>query len=240
MEKSDLSRRGFVKACGAVAALAATSSGRLAPPALALEDAPRLKLVDKTGEPIKAGALEVHANYIFLYPYVSTPCLLLRLGAATPRAVARTDREKGTYTWPGGVGNDGAVVAYSAICAHALTYDSTQTSFLTYNEARSQLSGHERAITCCAHASSYDPANGAEVMSGPAEFPLAAVQLEHDADTDELTAVSLIGTVLIQDFFKAYRAELNAEYGRGAYRATLEDQTVVVPIEEYSAAVIRC
>lgn len=240
MERSDLSRRGFVKACGAVAALAAASSGRLAQPALALEDAPRLKLVDKSGKPIKAGALAVHANYIFLYPYVSTPCLLLRLGAATPRAVEKTDREKGTYTWPGGVGKDGAVVAYSAICAHALTYDSRQTSFLTYSEARSQLSGHERAVTCCAHASAYDPANGAEVVSGPAEFPLAAVQFEYDANSDELTAVGLVGTVLIQEFFKAYRAELNAEYGRGAYRATLEDQTTVVPMGEYSEAVIQC
>jgi len=240
MEKSDLSRRGFVKACSAVAALAAASSGRLAQPALAVEDAPRLKLVDKTGKPIKAGALELHTNYIFLYPYVSTPCLLLRLSEATPRAVEKTDREKGAYTWPGGVGKDGAVVAYSAICAHLLTYDSTQTSFLTYSEARSQLSGQARAITCCAHASAYDPANGAEVVAGPAEFPLAAVQLEHDADSDELTAVGLVGTVLIGDFFKAYRADLNAEYGRGAYRAVLEGETAVVPIAEYSEAVIQC
>ncbi len=177
MDRSDVSRRGFVKACGSAAALAAAASGRLVEPSFALADAPRIKLVDKAGKPIRAGALEVNANYIFSYPYISTPCLLLRLDAATPRNVERTDAEKASYTWPGGVGKDSAVVAYSAICAHLLSYDSKRTSFMTYHKARTELSEHERTITCCAHASTYDPANGASVVSGPAEFPLAAVQL---------------------------------------------------------------
>ncbi len=239
MDRTTFNRRGFVKACGA-AAMAAAASGRLAPPAFALEDAPRLKLVDKAGDPIKAGALEVGANYIFLYPYVSTPCLLLRLGAATPRDVTQTDRDEAAYTWPGGVGADGAVVAYSAICSHLLTYDSAEKSFVTYDQGRSKLSGAEGAITCCAHASSFDPANGGAVVAGPAEFPLAAVQFEHDADSDELTATGLIGTELIDRFFETFRADLNAEYGRGAYRALLEDTTTVMPIAEYSKQVIRC
>jgi len=240
VDRSDYSRRGFVKACGAAAALAAASSGRLAQPAFAMNDAPRLKLVDKAASPIKAGALEVSANYVFLYPCVSTPCLLLRLAAATPRDVERTDRDKTSYVWPGGVGKDGAVVAYMAICAHLLTYNSSATSFLTYNEAKSRVSGAEQAITCCAHASAFDPANGGAVVSGPAEFPLAAVQLEHDADSDELTAVGLVGTVLIDDFFEEYRGKLNAEYGRGAYRTLLEGETTVLPIAEYSVQVIQC
>jgi Rieske Fe-S protein len=163
MSRIDLNRRGFMKACGAVAALAA-AAGRPAQPAFALEDAPRLKLVDKAGAPIKAGALQPHTNYVFLYPYVSTPCLLLRLGGVTPRDIKMTDREKAAYVWPGGVGKDGAVVAYSAICAHLLSYDSPQTSFLTYSQARSNLSGRERAITCCAHASAYPRA-------GPSRCP---------------------------------------------------------------------
>jgi arsenite oxidase small subunit len=240
MDRSDLSRRRFVKACGAMAAVAAASSGRIGQPAFALEDAPRLKLVDGAGAPIKAAALEVGANYVFLYPHVSTPCLLLRLGAATPRDVERTNRDEAAYTWPGGVGSDGDVVAYSAICSHALSYDSGATSFLTYNAAESGLSGVQGAITCCAHGSAFDAANGGAVVAGPAEFPLAAVTLEHDADSDELTAVGLIGTELIDDFFDAYRADLNKEFGRGAYRALLEETTTVLPIDEYSALVVRC
>ena len=236
----DVSRRGFVKACSAFAALTAAPSGRLAQPVFALEGAPRLRLVDKTGEPIKTRALEEHANYIFLYPHVSTPCLLLRLGSATPRDVQRKDAQNAPYTWPGGVGIDGAVVAYSAICAHALSYNSRRTSFLTYREVPSHLSGRDPVITCCGHASVYGPAEGANVLSGPSEFPLAAVQLKYHADTDELTAVGLIGTALIDNFFKAFRADLNAEFGRGGYRALVDGQTTVLPIEEYSEAVVHC
>jgi arsenite oxidase small subunit len=240
MDRSNVNRRGFVKACSAVAALAAASAGRLVQPAFALADAPRLKLVDKAGKPIKASALEVDANYLFLYPYVSTPCLLLRLGAATPRNVERKDAQNAAYTWPGGVGRDGAVVAYSAICTHAFSYDSKQTSFLTYSKARTQVSGHSRAITCCSHASIYDPAAGAKVLSGPAAFPLAAVQLAYQADSDELSAIGLVGSTLFDDFFKAFRADLNAEYGRGAYRALIEAQTTVLPMQEFSKNVVQC
>jgi arsenite oxidase small subunit len=240
MDTPDLNRRSFVKACGAVAALSAASAGRLTQPAFALADAPKLKLVDKAGKPIKASALEVDANHIFLYPHVSTPCLLLRLGNATPRNVERKDADGAAYSWPGGVGKDRAVVAYSAICAHTFSYDSKQTSFLTYSKARTQVSAHSRAITCCAHASVYDPAEGAKVLSGPAGFPLAAVQFEYHADTDELTAIGLIGTTLFGEFFKAYRAELNAEFGRGAYRALIEAQTTVLPIQDYSKDIVHC
>jgi arsenite oxidase small subunit len=240
MNPFDWTRRRFVKACGAVAACAAAGAEPLARPAFALQSAPKLKLVDKTGTPIKAGELEKHANYIFPYPYVSTPCLLLRLGAATPRNVDEKDAKEASYVWPGGVGRDRAVVAYSAICAHAFTYNSRATSFLRYSKTRTELSAHTEAITCCAHASVYDPARGAKVVSGPAPFPLAAVQLYHDEAGDALTAVGLVGTALFDEFFKAYRAELNAEYGRGRYRELLEGQTTVLPMTEYSKDVVQC
>jgi Rieske Fe-S protein len=240
MDKSNVNRRSFVKACSTVAALAAASSARMVRPAFALADAPKLKLVDKAGKPIKASALKMHENYIFPYPYVSTPCLLLRLGGTTPRNVERKDAKDTAYTWPGGVGKDGAVVAYSAICAHSFSYDGKDNSFLTYSKAPSQLSGRGQTITCCAHGSIYDPAAGAEVVGGPAKFPLAAVELAYDAGSDELTAVGLVGTTLFDDFFKAFHADLNAEYGRGAYRVVLERHTTVLPMREYSKDVVAC
>ncbi len=202
--------------------------------------APKLKLVDQAGKPIKAGALRVHENYLFAYPYVSTPCLLLRLGSATPRNVERKDAANAAYRWPGGVGKDGAVVAYSAICAHAFSYDGKVNSFLTYSKAASHLSGKARTITCCAHGSVYDPAAGAQVIGGPAKFPLAAVQLAYHADSDELSAVGMVGTALFDEFFKAFRADLNVQYGRGAYRDVLERQTTLLPMQEYSKDVVKC
>jgi Rieske Fe-S protein len=220
--------------------IAAVTSGRPIAPAFALQSAPKLKLVDTAGKPLKAGALEVHANYIFRYPYVSTPCLLLRLDKATEHDVVLKDADNAAYTWPGGVGKDRAVVAYSAICSHTYSSDRTKSSFLTYSQNRNLLTGHSRVITCCAHASIFDPADAAKVISGPATLPLAAVQLEYDAATDEMTAVGLVGTQLLDEFFRAQREDLNAEFGRGGYRVLLEGQTTVLPIGEYSKDVIRC
>jgi arsenite oxidase small subunit len=240
MDRSDINRRGFVKACSAIATLAAASAARLIEPAFALADAPKLKLVDKAGKPIKAGALQAHENYLFAYPYVSTPCLLLRLGSTTPRNVERKNADGAPYTWPGGVGKDGAVVAYSAICSHAFSYDGKANSFLTYSKTPSQLSGKARTITCCAHGSVFDPAAGAKVVGGPAKFPLAAVQLSYDANSDELSTVGMVGTFLFKEFFKAFRADLNQEYGRGAYREVLKQETTVLPMREYSKDVVKC
>ena len=53
-------------------------------------------------------------------------------------------------------------------------------------------------------------------------------------------AVGLLGTVVFDKFFDAYRAELNSEFGRGAYRELLEDRTAVVSIAEYSEVVAGC
>ncbi len=233
-------RRSFIKACAAFAALSAASSSRFAPPAFALEDAPKVKLAGKDGKPIKAGKLVPHENYMFFYPYISTPCLLLRLGTRTPRDIEHTGEGGTPYKWPGGAGKEGDVVAYSAICTHALTADSKQASFLTHSKGMNRITGHERAITCCAHASVFDPALGAKVLTGPAPFPLAAVQLEYDVATDELTAVGFVGTELFEKFFASQKEDLIAEFGRGGYKEMVTGQAAVLPIKEFSKDVIQC
>ncbi len=234
------SRRSFVKACAALAALSAASSSRLAPPAFALEDAPKVKLADKNGEPIKASKLVPHENYMFLYPYISTPCLLLRLGTRTSRDVEHVGDDAAAYKWLGGAGKEGDVVAYSTICSHALTSDNKQASFLTYSKGKNRITGHERAITCCAHASVFDPALGAKVLAGPAPFPLAAVQLEYDAATDELTAVGFAGSELFDKFFGSQKEDLIAEFGRGGYKELVTGRAIVLPIKEFSKDIIQC
>ena len=66
------------------------------------------------------------------------------------------------------------------------------------------------------------------------------MQLDYDADSDELTALGMVGTALFDEFFKAFRADLNAQYGRGAYRDVLERQTTLLPMQEYSKDVVKC
>ena len=233
------SRRDFVRACAALAALAAGRNGRLAEAAQAADGLPKVKLVGADGKPLAAGNLAVDENYVFLYPFASTPCLLLRLGAAPPNNIEGSG-DKMTYKWPGGVGQDKAVVAYSAICAHAFTRDSKRTSFLTYSKDKNKISGNATAITCCAHGSVYDPAAAAKVLAGPAPYALASITLDWDSTSDELSAAGLLGTPQFDQLFSTQKDDLIAEFGRGGFREQIAGQTVVVPIASFSQDIIRC
>jgi len=237
-----MNRRGFFKACGKTAIAAATANAALRPGlALAhlLDDAPRAKLVDREGAPIRASALKPHQTLVFNYPYVATPAMLIPLAEAPEKNLRTEDAEHHDYSWPGGVGPDGNIVAYAAICAHAMSYIGHETAFLNYVEAENDF-GFSHAITCCAHGSVYDPARGAAVLKGPAEYPLATIVLEHDAADDSLTATGVIGTELFKKFYDAYRKELREEYGRKKYRKTVETTALALPIEEYSEDVLEC
>ncbi len=234
-------RREFMKMCGkaAVAAAATSAIARSAVPAFALENAPRARLVGEDGKPLKAADIPVHANWVFHYPYHSTPALLLHLEDPAPPAEVE-DRDGKAYKWPGGVGPDKRIVSYAAICAHAMSTIDKDTAFINYRKNRNQMTGHGRVITCCAHASVYDPGAGAKVLAGPAKFPLASVLLEHKADTDELFAVGLLGTELYGEFFKAYKKELRKAFGRSKYKKLVEGDVVAMPVSKYSADAIEC
>ncbi len=239
-QKTD--RRGFMKLCGGTAltvAVASAAARTASAPAFAMENAPRVRLVDKNGNPLKASALPMHANWIFHYPYHSTPALLIRLDDPAP-ATEVEDKDGKTYRWPGGVGPGGSIVAYAAICAHALSTDNRETAFINYRKKRNQMTGHGRVITCCAHASVYDPAAGARVLAGPAKFPLAAILLEHDSKTDELFATGLVGSELYGEFFKAYKRELRKEFGRRKYKQPVSGDVVAMPMSEYAEDAISC
>ena len=58
--------------------------------------------------------------------------------------------------------DDGQFVAYSAICTHA-------GCTVAYRDSE---------LACPCHGSVFDPANGAEVVSGPAETPLPEIPIE--------------------------------------------------------------
>ena len=54
-------------------------------------------------------------------------------------------------------------------------------------------------------------AQGAKVLHGPAEQPLCAVLLEHDAKADTLTAYATLGGELFDDFFRDGGEDLEVE-----------------------------
>jgi arsenite oxidase small subunit len=98
-------------------------------------------LSDQNGDAFRASTLKPLTNYIFMYPFSSTPCLLLDLGRDV-----------------GGVGKRRSIVAFSAICSHKLAYPAKEVSFIRFQAQASSKSEAEQ-IHCCADHSVYDPAS---------------------------------------------------------------------------------
>ena len=199
----------------------------------------RCELVAESGEPLKAASLVVGRNYIFHYPFESTPCFLLNLGKATGRAVQLKTGSGATYEWSGGVGPKRAIVAYSAICAHRMSYPTPQISFISYRE---QAAGVARpnSIHCCSEHSEYDPAAGGRVLGGPAPQPLAAILLEHNARTDGLWAVGTLGGEMFNEFFEKYEFKLAIDYRTRNARQPVAARSVVRELTQFCKQQVRC
>ena len=163
-----MDRRCFIGSC--TAAAACVSAGA-AVPAFAADARPRgyahAVLLDDRGDPLKASSLRVQQNYVFHYPFEATPVFLLDLGKPAPPQALKTKGGE-AYGWPGGVGPGRSIVAFSAICAHRLVYPTRDVSFISFRKTRAQRGVRDELIHCCSENSQYDPAHGAEVVSGPA------------------------------------------------------------------------
>ncbi len=234
-----MDRRGFIETCTAGAACATSVATW---PAFAADAKPksytRVLLVDEGGEPLRASKLRPLSNFVFHYPFEATPVFLLQLDKPTlPQSLSL--RNNDSYTWPGGVGAQRSIVAYSAICAHKLVYPTRDISFISFRKTRARQGVQDHLIHCCADHSQYDPAKGAEVLSGPAPQPLCAVLLEHNAKTDTLTAWGTLGGELFDDFFRKYEAKLSLDVGPKA-RNAVTAQAVVRELEKFCRNPVQC
>ena len=230
-----MDRRAFVGSCSAVCASAAL-------PVFAADARPRIYtralLVDDSGQPIAASRLQPQTNYVFHYPFEATPVFLLDLGrAATPQSLSTRDRD--SYAWPGGVGPKRSIVAYSAICAHKLVYPNRDVSFISFRRGRASKGVQDGVIHCCSEHSQYDPARGAQVLSGPAPQPLCAVLLEHDAGKDTLTAYATLGAELFDEFFRRYEVKLSIDVGSKAHDP-VSGRSVVQLLDKFCRNPIQC
>ena len=233
-----MERREFVKLCAATAAAtgiptpsqAATLTARLYSRAL---------LLDERGSPLRSAAIRPGVNYVFDYPFSATPCFLLRLAQGTAGGIELKTEASEIYRWQGGVGTDRSIVAYSAICAHKMTYPTKQVSFIGYRDAPSPVAGSGKVITCCSDRSVYDPSAGARVVSGPAPQPLATILLEHDARRDEIHAVGTFGGEMFAEFFRKYEFRLQLELGDRA-KASVEKTATVKELANYSSQWAQC
>jgi Rieske Fe-S protein len=199
----------------------------------------RARLVDAEGKPILAKTLPADRNFIFHYPYTATPCFLLRLGTPARPAQPLRTKDATVYDWPGGVGPEGTIVAFSAICSHLLTYPTRDISFISYRAEATPTSKYAKVIHCCSEHSQYDPAQGARVLAGPAPQPLAAILLDHDAASDQLFATGTLGGEMFEAFFARFDFRLATEHG-GRQRTPVTGQAVVRELEAFCRQQVKC
>src|SRR5262245_54550230 len=231
-----MERRDFLKLCAAGAAAAGA-------PALAADARPQLYartlLLDEKGGPLRAGRVPVERHLIFHYPFAATPCFLLNLGRPAKASALLKTGDNRAYEWKGGIGAERPIVAYAAICAHKLTYPTTDTSSISYRPEKSARNRFGNVIHCCSEHSQYDPAEGARVVAGPAPQPLAAILLEWDAAKDEIHAVGTLGGEMFNEFFEKYAFKLALEHG-GAVKQAVGNATKVEQLDNYCKQQVKC
>lgn len=229
-----MDRRRFVTLCAGSAAWLA--AGRRAAQAQDFTPFAPARLLDAQGRPLRAENVPTQEALVFHYPFRSVPCFLINLGHAARGMPA----EGGRAPWPGGSGPRRALVAYVAVCTHQLSYPSAQNSVIRYAAEKSEIAGRAGVIVCCAHHSVFDPAAGAARLHGEAEFPLAAVRLDHDAASGELSAGGIAGAEILERFFRVHKRPLIETYGAGLYRQSVGAATRAVPFSRYSASASQC
>jgi len=243
-----MKRRGFVKLCaGAVAGISAT------PQVLAQENQQyhpygRVSLVDpQSGDEINVSSLEIGETYLFHYPYVSTPCFLINLGRAVESDKQLKTRDGQGYSWQGGAGPERSIVAFSAICAHKMSHPAPTVSFINYRHGEVKFRNSEDVVEqrsgviyCCSERSVYDPASGGRVLGGPAPQPLAAIELDYDADADHIYATGTIGGEMFDRYFENFHDRLVLQLGRTDIDRALTGATELLRLSDYTRNQISC
>ena len=241
MGKGNPDRRRFLKLCAATGALVAARPELLGQQAGASTPLPASRLVDTGGNPLAPDSIKVGESYVFHYPFVTTPCFLINLGKPVGPVDGLQTEDGQRYRWPGGAGPARSIVAFSAICAHKMSYPTKTVSFINYrrnpvkyvDEDRNPAQ-REHVIYCCSENSVYDPGDGARVLGGPAPQPLAAVDLKFDEDANCLTAAGTFGGDMFRKFFETYAFQLAMQHRISDVKAPVGDTTMVYRSSEYS------
>lgn len=242
----DSGRRNIIRLCSSALSLLTISPGLLAAPSRPIRKFKPVLLTDAYHKPLQCEKLQAESEYIFHYPFKSTPCFLIDLGKPVGGGQELFTDAGERYVWKGGVGPRGSVVAFSAICAHRMTHPSPAVSFIGYRKQpvgylTDQMEVKQRAavIQCCSEQSVYDPAQGAMVLGGPAPQPLAAIELDY-RDNGEIYATGVYGGNMFDKYFEKFGDRLMIEYESLDYRDEVADESVVEPLERFTRRKIEC
>ena len=243
----NINRRGFTKFCLSAASLIGSGFPLLASGNARSRKYNRVELVDLNERPIHTSDLKVGENYIFHYPYVTTPCFLINLGKR-PDPGKKLETEDGRqYRWEGGAGPDRAIVAYSAICAHMMTHPAQAVSFINYRHESASFKDlnedqvrRSNIIYCCSEKSVYDASNGAQVLGGPAPQPLAVIVLDYDDRNDRYYATGTLGGEMFEKFFQEFGFRLSLEHRINDVRQQTSNRVTVLSLAEFCKNQVFC
>jgi hypothetical protein len=168
-------------------------------------------------------------SYVFHYPYVTTPCFLIDLGAPAEAGAELETSDGRPYRWTGGVGPGRSIVAFSAICAHRMSYPTRNVSFIDYRHKpmNTEAAGDDwwsrgQVIYCCSEGSVYDPSDGARVL------------LEYADDDQALFATGVYGGDMLERFLNEFGFQVSLAHKRDDIRSPARDVTTVWPMRDYS------
>lgn len=201
----------------------------------------KVQLKDGEGNPLKAGNLTKEENYVFNYPHVGTPAIMVDLLNSAGKDI-RLKAEDGTeYIYKGGAGKEGTIVAYSAICPHQLTHPTPDLSMFLYVPESGKTLAYNKAgvFVCSSHLSAFEAKEGGKKVGGPATQGLAAIVLEVDAE-DHIWAVAVLGPTKFVDYFSAFKDEFKKFYGnKRKAKKLVNTEAKVVPLKQFSAEIIQ-
>ncbi|MDE0308903.1 MAG: hypothetical protein OXI60_03610 [Acidiferrobacterales bacterium] len=240
------SRRGFFKVCGSyLAALAAWHP--TATNAAATPNYYSRALLMRNGIPMSSSDFLPGQVFVFNYPYVATPCMVFNLGKTVDQRVKLSTVDQDPYVWSGGAGPSQSIVAYSAICAHKMTYPAKNASFINYRHSKvvffdeqRRRQEREKIIYCCSERSVYDPAKGAKVIGGPAPQPLASILIEYDSSEDNYYVVGTAGGEKFDEFLNSFEFRLQLDFKILDVRKPVSEKVELLTAEEYSHVIVHC
>jgi Rieske Fe-S protein len=178
----DETKRNVLKLLGVAAVVGAGGGGLVGatlqysqPPLVGLTSFPTVQLMDLDGSPLTSKKVLAEYNYqtsdvlTFNYPLTNEPNFLLNL--APP-----SGGSGGASNVPGGVGPQGSIVAFSAICQH-LGCPAPAVHYYPPGMCPNTPGGKSFYIHCTCHGSTYDVTSRASILTGPTLLPLPQVTL---------------------------------------------------------------
>jgi Rieske Fe-S protein len=241
-----MERRNFLK-LSASSAMAVAIAPSLITQRLYAEDGSlfqtyeKVQLKDADGNPLKSKRLVKEENYVFNYPFVGTPAIMVNLTSPAQKDLKLKAQDGTEYIFRGGAGTHGTIVAYSAICPHQLTHPQPDMSMFQYVPESGRTLSYDKGgvFVCTSHLSAFEPKQGGKVVGGPAADGLAQIILEIDAD-DNIWAVAVLGPAKWDDYFDAFRDEFKKFYGNKRKAKKLQKVEVKVqPLKNFSKELIQ-